>query len=69
MSAIIEVITAYKHEVTGINAYLIPHAAKSESLSGIGENHLALQYRTMPITTNATAKILKKIIKVDLIQG
>jgi hypothetical protein len=65
----IDVITAYTHEATGINAYLIPHAARSESLSGIGVNHLVLQYRTMPITTNETAKILKKLQIVSFIKG
>jgi hypothetical protein len=63
------VIVAYINAAIGINAYLIPHAARSESLSGIGVNHLALQNRTMPITTNETAKILKNFFKVDLIQG
>ncbi len=45
---------------TGINTYLIDHASKSKSLSGVGVNHLALQYITMPIKVNETEKILKK---------
>jgi hypothetical protein len=65
----IEVTDAYKNAVTGINAYLIPHAARSESLSGIGVNHLASQYRTMLIVANEMAKILENKNKVCFIEN
>jgi hypothetical protein len=48
---------------------LIPHAAKSESLSGMGVNHLALQYRAMTISANETAKILQKLQNINFISG
>jgi hypothetical protein len=65
----IDVATAYIPAAIGINAYLIPRAAKSESLSGMGVNHLALQYKAMPISANEAMKILKKLQSINLISG
>jgi hypothetical protein len=63
----IEVTIAYKNAGAGIKAYLIPHAANSESLSGMGVNQKASQYREMPISTKETANIRKRIQNINLI--
>jgi hypothetical protein len=60
-SVYIEVTIVYKMQQLESRLISYPMLLKSESLSSMGVNHEASQYREIPISTKETAKICKRI--------